>query len=437
MTPLLFFLLACATVYVGVVQVAFSALMRLPLRLSAERSERKGRADGLGHYLDDPIRLFLPARLLQGLSLAAATILASTWTTTPSAGALALVFGGMVLFLLVCAHLVPLLIASRDPERILEALLPPFDVTARILSPLTGRLIRVLNGTGRDRSRERSKDPSLDGADEDDGMDQGAAARSEREEHEERKLLQSVVEFGGTLVREVMTPRPDIVAVKSTVTLEELRAFVVDQQYSRIPVYKDSLDEILGFVFVKDLVSLTPRGTSTLGPATLPGGASDSGVVSRLLRPAYVVPETKRVAELLKEFQREQVQSAIVHDEYGGTAGLVTIEDLLEEIVGEIRDEYDDESEPIVDEGDGQYVFAGTVGVDDVAERLDIEIERHGFETVGGYLLARLGRVPRVGETFDVDDVDVEILEGERRRVQRVRMRRRPIPSKGKAVADA
>ena len=153
--------------------------------------------------------------------------------------------------------------------------------------------------------------------------------------------------------------------------------------------------------------------------------ATDIGAIGRLLRPAYVVPETKRVAELLKEFQREQVQSAIVHDEYGGTAGLVTIEDLLEEIVGEIRDEYDVESEPIIDEGDGCFVFAGTVGVDDVAERLDIEIERHGFETVGGYLLARLGRVPRVGETLDVDDVDVEILEGERRRVQRVRMRRR------------
>ena len=137
-----------------------------------------------------------------------------------------------------------------------------------------------------------------------------------------------------------------------------------------------------------------------------------------------MVPETKRVAELLKEFQRQQVQSAIVHDEYGGTAGLVTIEDLLEEIVGEIRDEYDVESEPIVDEGEGTFVFAGTVGVDDIAERLDIEIERQGFETVGGFVLARFGRVPRVGERLQVDDLYVEILEAERRRVHRVRMRR-------------
>ena len=149
-------------------------------------------------------------------------------------------------------------------------------------------------------------------------------------------------------------------------------------------------------------------------------------IIERLKRPLYVVPETKRVATLLKEFQQRQVQIAIVHDEYGGTSGLVTIEDLLEELVGEIRDEYDIEAEPIVDEGEGHFVFAGTVGVDDAAACLDVEIERQGFETVGGYLLARLGRVPRMGEQLHVDEVNVEILEAERRRIQRVRMHRRP-----------
>ncbi len=418
MISLVFFLLACVTIYVGAVQVAFSALMRLPLRLSAERSERRGRVDGLGHYLDDPIRLFMPARLLQGLSLTAATILVAPGTSERSATALGFVFGGMIAFLIVCGQLVPLLVTRRDPERMLEVLLPPFDALARWLSPVTRPLIRLLNGSGRDRAVDN-------GTSGEGSSDAAAEAQAEVAAHEERKLLQSVVEFGATLVREVMTPRPDIVAVKSSVTLAELRTFFVEQQYSRIPVYKDSLDEILGFVFAKDLVALTSPDAPTSSRETPVVEATDIGAIGRLLRPAYVVPETKRVAELLKEFQREQVQSAIVHDEYGGTAGLVTIEDLLEEIVGEIRDEYDVESEPIIDEGDGCFVFAGTVGVDDVAERLDIEIERHGFETVGGYLLARLGRVPRVGETLDVDDVDVEILEGERRRVQRVRMRRR------------
>jgi putative hemolysin len=129
------------------------------------------------------------------------------------------------------------------------------------------------------------------------------------------------------------------------------------------------------------------------------------------------------VSELLKEMQRRQAQMAIVVDEYGGTAGLVTVEDLLEEIVGEIRDEYDVESETVTDEGGGTFVFSGKVSIDEVADRLGVEIEREGFETLGGYLLSHLGRMPYVGETFDVDDLAVEVLEVERRRITKVRAR--------------
>src|SRR4029077_5740348 len=126
--------------------------------------------------------------------------------------------------------------------------------------------------------------------------------------------------------------------------------------------------------------------------------------------------------ELLKQFQRQQTQCAIVVDEYGGTAGLVTIEDLLEEIVGEIRDEYDVESEPIVDEGNGRFVFSGKVDVDEISQRLNVQIEREGFETVGGYLLAPLGRVPAVGDRFEMDGLSVEVLDAERRRITKVRI---------------
>jgi CBS domain containing-hemolysin-like protein len=143
-----------------------------------------------------------------------------------------------------------------------------------------------------------------------------------------------------------------------------------------------------------------------------------------LARPATFVPETKRVPELLKEFQRRQVQMAIVVDEYGGTAGLVTIEDLLEEIVGEIRDEDDVESDPIVDEGNGSYVFSAKVSFDELRDRLDLEIESAGFETVGGYILSRVGRVPAVGETLEVDGLLIEVLEAERRRIHKVRIRK-------------
>ena len=407
MRPLVFLVLACGLMYVGIIQMAFSVLMRLPLRLNAERAERHGRVEGLGYYLDDPLRLFLPAMFLQAVVVAVATavVMLEVSFTPVTVG---LVGGGLFVFLLVCGLLIPALVVRRDPERILEIFLPSFRVVARVLIPVTQPFMTLLDGWRREKVGPLEGGGAQPGV----GGDGSEADRSDVDEQEERKLLQSVVEFGDTLVREVMTPRPDIVAVKSIASLSELRALFTEQQYSRFPVYRKNLDDVLGFVFVKDLVTIIVDG--------------DVPVIERLMRPAYAVPETKRVADLLREFQQKQVQSAIVHDEYGGTAGLVTVEDLLEEIVGEIRDEYDVESEPIVDEGDGSFVFDGTVGVDDVAERLQIEIERQGFETVGGYLLSRLGRVPRVGEILTVENVDVEILEGERRRIQRVRMRRRP-----------
>jgi CBS domain containing-hemolysin-like protein len=207
-----------------------------------------------------------------------------------------------------------------------------------------------------------------------------------------------------------MTPRPDIVGIPEDATIADVRALFREQEYSRFPVFRESLDNIVGFIFVKDLVAL--------------GAGDDSRPITTLLRPAVVVPESKRVPELLKQFQRQQTQIAIVVDEYGGTAGLVTIEDLLEEIVGEIRDEYDVESEPIVDEGGGRFVFNGKVDIDEVAQRLHVDIEREGFETVGGYLLTHLGRVPAVGERFDVDGLSVEVLEVERRRISKVRIAR-------------
>ena len=183
-----------------------------------------------------------------------------------------------------------------------------------------------------------------------------------------------------------------------------------EELYSRMPVYRENLDNVVGVVFVKDLVALPPGTEPPL---------------KTLMRAAYLVPESKRVSELLKDMQRRQAQMAIVLDEYGGTAGLVTVEDLLEEIVGEIRDEYDVESETVTDEGNGVFVFSGKVSVDEVRDRLGITIEREGFETVGGYLLAQLGRMPYVGETFEAGELAVEVLEVERRRITKVRVRRR------------
>ncbi len=418
MIPLSVFLLACAAVYLGAIEAAFSALMRLSLRLVAERSNRPGT---LGTYLDDPLLLFIPVRLLLGLVTGTATALLARGIGIEGVQTLPTLILALAAFVLVCELFVPLVIIGSNPERVLELLLPTFAPIARALGPMTRSIARIVPP-----ARRGGPPPTADEAAEEANTTAKAyidtAEQEGRIEGEERRLLQSIVDFGDTLVREVMTPRPDIVAIRDTATVGDVRALFLEQEYSRFPVYKDSLDNIAGFVFVKDLVVLIT--------------ADDTRAVTTLLRPAVVVPGTKRVPELLKQFQRQQTQCAIVVDEYGGTAGLVTIEDLLEEIVGEIRDEYDVESEPIVDEGRDRFVFSGKVNIAEVIQRLDVEIEREGFETVGGYLMAHLGRVPAVGERFEVDGLTVEVLDAERRRINKVRISKRLSTTEGTADTE-
>jgi CBS domain containing-hemolysin-like protein len=402
MALLLLFLIGCAVVYVASIESAFGAMVRLPARLTAERDARH---ESLTMYLEDPLRLYVVTRLLRGLLFATAAVVLARMIGVATPQAVGVLLLAMVLFVVVSEQLVPSALVRRDAGRTLELLLPSFDLVLRVVGPVTGGLLRLARPP-----RVRSNGGGV--ADPAGPSGETADPEAVADETEERKLLQSVVDFGGTLVREVMTPRPDIVAIAHDATVAEFRVLFAEEEYSRIPVYKDNLDNVLGFVFAKDLV-------------TLDGVQGTSRIVPQLLRPAHVVPEGKRVAELLRELQVKQVQSAIVVDEYGGTAGLVTIEDLLEEIVGEIRDEYDDESEPIVDEGDGTFVFLATVSVGDMVERLGVSVERDGFETVGGYLLTRLGRVPTVGETLEIDGLVVEVLEAERRRVRKVRVHRR------------
>jgi putative hemolysin len=365
----------------------------------------------LGIYLDDPLRLFIPARLLLSIIPMVTALLLARLAGVDVARGLPITIVSTLGFVLACEHLLPLLVVRRNPERVLDVLLPSFHAVARILSPITAGLLRA-GATRRERTAPAADDeapqPQVEGAN---GPEEAAAPQ--QDERQTRELIRSLVDFRETMVREVMTPRPDIVAVSARATLGELLALFREQQYSRCPVYSESLDNIVGFIFVKDLIQLT--ATDAAQPIT------------PLVRPAYFVPETKRVPELLREFQRNRVQSAIVVDEYGGLAGLVTIEDLLEEIVGEIRDEYDTEVEPVVEETDGTYVFSGNAHVEHLADRLRVTVEGEGFETVGGYLLAHLGRVPAVGEAFDVDGLAVEVLEAERRRINRVRIRRREV----------
>ena len=357
MIPLVLFLLACVAVYLGAIEAAFSALMRLSLRLVAERSDRPGRARRVPRRSAAAVRAGpSPARPGDRGGHGAAR---RGHRHRRRRHGVASSSVSVAAFVVVCELLLPLLIVGRDPERVLELLLPSFRPIARALGPLTRWMpARVA------ASQARPAQPAADRTRRPRTANDAAKAyidTAEQEgiiEGEERRLLQSIVDFGDTLVREVMTPRPG----------HRRHSRERDDRRSARAVPRAGVLAVPGLQGQPRQHRRLRVHQGSRGARTRPTMAGRS---RRCIRPAVVVPETKRVPELLKQFQRQQTQIAIVVDEYGGTAGLVTIEDLLEEIVGEIRDEYDVESEPVVDEGNGRFVFSGKVDIDEVAQRLE------------------------------------------------------------------
>jgi CBS domain containing-hemolysin-like protein len=392
-----------ALMFFALVEMAFALLMRLPQRLEAER---ESEGDGLAAYLDDPLKFFVPARLMRGMLLVLVIVLLAQSFERGWVGGI-VQFGIGLGIAIGVGQLLPAIIVRRAPERVLEFLLPAFTAVANAIGPLTAIIIGFLGVVHRPSGDAPAGQPVQETAPAEPDAPQRA---------DESRLLRSVVDFGDTLVREVMTPRPDIVAIRADATVDDLRRLVQEQEYSRLPVFTENLDNIVGLVVVKDLIQM-------MDP---PSGQRR---VSEIMRPAAFVPETKLLTDVLREFQTGRFQLAIVVDEYGGTAGLVTVEDVVEELVGEIRDEYDLEAEPVVRETDDSYVFSGKVAIGEMVDRLGLQIDDGGFETVGGYVLTRVGRVPAVGERFAIDGLDIEILEAERRRIHKVRLRKLPTPA--------
>ncbi|BCS33046.1 hypothetical protein TBR22_A22710 [Luteitalea sp. TBR-22] len=412
MIPLIVFLLACLAVYLGTVLAAFSAIMRFSLRLLAESSS--GSGDVLTTFLEDPPALFFPARVLLGIdTVIVAVLLAHVEGVGRTDHGIWVFLVSMILFVVVCFLVLPQVIVRRNPQQVLTLLLPSFTIIARAFAPLT-TLVAGADGVA-DRRADGDEPPAEEVQAATPGEDAPEAAE---EEEDARELFRSMVGFQDRLVREVMTPRPDIVGIRADATLGDLRARLRESEYSRLLVYRESLDDVVGFVHLKDVFL---KGAEQ----------ADEASFEALVRPAHAVPETRRANDVLKDLQRARTQTALVVDEYGGTAGLVTVEDLVEELVGEIRDEYDVEADPIVEEPDDTWVFSAKVDIDELTERLGVDIEREGFETIGGYLLSRLGRVPLAGEHVVEDGLDIEVLEAERRRVLKVRVRR--LPAEGEA----
>lgn len=290
--------------------------------------------------------------------------------------------------------------ASQDPEKIVARLLPVITGASWLLLPLAIPVRKIFG------QREKAEVPTATEEEVqayiDVGREEGIL------EKEEEKLLLSIVDFGDTRVREVMTPRTDIVWIDAAASLEALAELFARSKYSRIPVVRGTIDTVVGIVHVKDTFEAVHAGRKA--------------AVSDLVREAYFVPESKKVSELLREFQRRHLWMAIVVDEYGGVSGLVTVEDLLEEIVGEISDEHEDEREAVSRTGPNAYSVSGKENIATVRELFGRGPEGEEFTTLGGFLAARLGHIPRPGETHRESDLLFTVEEADRRRVYRVRI---------------
>lgn len=313
-------------------------------------------------------------------------------------------------------QLIPFLRVARhdEPEVILERWMPLLRVSVFLALPLTfpvlvsasiSRLLEPLEPKAEVPSPQEEMQELIEV-----GEQQGLIGKGEGE------LLQSVVEFGDKVVRDVMTPRPEIAAIEINAPVEELRDLFREKRHSRVPAYSGQLDHIEGIVSIHDLSELPPEEQAQ---ATL----------RSLLKPVPFVPETKRTSELLKELQQSTTQLAIVIDEYGSVAGLVTLEDLVEEIVGDIRDEVDPHAKDIVKESEQSYLVAGQTELAQIADELGVDVEGRDYSTVAGLLLAHLGHVPAPGEKFEKDGMSFEVIEADRRTVLKVRLKIAPSAS--------
>jgi CBS domain containing-hemolysin-like protein len=228
---------------------------------------------------------------------------------------------------------------------------------------------------------------------------------------EENEMIRSIFALGDTVVREIMVPRTDMAYVTVDATIHEVLDSIITCGHSRIPVFDGTIDNIVGLIYAKDLLKYW--------------GMDESAVeLKNILRPPYFIPESKNLEELLHEFKKKRIHIAIVIDEYGGTSGLVTIEDLLEQIVGDIQDEYDLEEDWLVEEADGAVVVDARLPIEELEEHFEIEIEREKFDTVGGLIFHLTGRIPAVGEEVENGVIRLTVLEADERRIGKVRITR-------------
>jgi CBS domain containing-hemolysin-like protein len=397
------FLLVLVSISLATIEAAFYLVKRRNLHKMAD--EDSPEMEKLSHYFEDPPSILMPIHIGTYTAHVAMTVLLTVLLLDLlSHWSMLVALVTMLVYLLIFRLTLPYAIARRGPERVLLTLVRPVHRYAVLLLPLTTLLRRRAAGA--------------DAAEEDSNGHSGAIRIPSPKEippppllaENESRIVDSLARFSKTQAREVMTPRLDMTALPTSSTVAEARKLFRESQYSRLVVYGESLDDIAGVLHVRDLVSHDGPETAT---------------IQSMVRPALVVPDGKKIVDLLREMQTKRLSIAVLVDEYGVTAGLVSIEDILEELVGEIKDEYDTESEPLVATAEGVISASARVNLETLKDALDPGFEMpENVDTVGGLAMSLFGHVPKTGEKIEHGGYTIEILEATSKRVGRVQFAR-------------
>ena len=326
----------------------------------------------------------------------------------------------MTLLLFVFAEVTPKTFAIQQTDRVALRLAPLLYTLGRALGPPARALLKIANvimpGKGLPQGPYITEQELRALAD--------VASDEQQIDKAENQLIHSIFEFGDTIAREVMVPRPDVVAIEATKTLHDVQDLMLRHGYSRLPVYRDELDNIVGVVHAKDVLRTVYQGKTDVP-------------LSDVVRKAHFVPEQKKVAELLREMQQEKFHIALVTDEYGSVSGLVTLEDLLEELVGEITDEYDRDELHVEQVSENAFRVNGSVPISEINELLDVELPDEEWDTVAGLMLGLLGHIPAQAEEVRYQNLTFVAERVQRRRIAQVLIRREPAKQEVPAGASA
>lgn len=316
---------------------------------------------------------------------------------------------GMTILVLIIGEITPKTLAAQYSESVALKVSRPLAVIIRILSPITAVMVSITNVIiqmfgGKVNNRQpfitEEELRTMVHVGHEEGVLEG----------EEKKMIYNVFEFGDSRVKDVMTPRTDMVAIEVSSTYEEIIDLFKEEQFSRIPVYEDTPDNVVGILTVKDLIIFSYQGSEAQFD------------IYQYLREAYFTYEFKPVTELLKEMRHKRLGLAIVLDEYGGTAGIITMEDLVEEIVGEIRDEYDGHERDIEVVRENEYILDGSTRIDEVNEMIGTHLESDDFDSIGGYVLGLFGRLPEMREAIEDDGITFIVEEVDKNRIESLRI---------------